>query len=211
MSYCSVCDAPPGGCDHNVGRYLGPIQYEAVTDEAGHRIGWRVKDNDRARWDATHDRGPAPSRPVPAEEAQAPGLVEQHAYVLAITGQLGIGSFIQQEMLEDPDRAAAVLGHALRAPGIKNRAGFATANWNGGFDPRSSPRPVQKLLGEPGPPTLSALEYQWSKGPSALGELLLGTMAIAIAQAGGFKELQKTFREIEHYDDNGELLERFTV
>ena len=132
---------------------------------------------------------------------------EQEAYVLALTVELDITGAIQLEMLDDPDRAAAVLAHAMLPRKIRNRAAFATANWKSGFDPRTSPKPVQELLeGEPGPPTLSALEYLWSK-PPAVGEMLLPLVAIAVTRAGGFKALQASFYRRERYDENGELVD----
>ena len=32
QSYCSVCDAPPGACDHNAHRYLDEIVYKRVPE-----------------------------------------------------------------------------------------------------------------------------------------------------------------------------------
>lgn len=40
-SYCVICDALPGECDHNGARYLDPILYED---------GGRVPDHERERW-----------------------------------------------------------------------------------------------------------------------------------------------------------------
>jgi hypothetical protein len=53
-SYCTVCDAEAGQCQHGAARYLDPIECEAV--ESG---GWIVPENERARWEAS------PLRPEP--------------------------------------------------------------------------------------------------------------------------------------------------
>src|SRR5262245_22850240 len=44
---------------------LAPIVYEPVFDEHGARVGWRVPDEERERWDAP--RAPAPAHPVDTE------------------------------------------------------------------------------------------------------------------------------------------------
>lgn len=41
------------------------------------------------------------------------------------------------------------------------------------------------------PPTLADLEYAWSLQPSAGADFMLGVMAIALARAGGFQNLQR--------------------
>ncbi len=44
-SYCVICDAAPGGCKHAAARYLPSPIYERTDG------GYRVGDEERARWD----------------------------------------------------------------------------------------------------------------------------------------------------------------
>lgn len=57
------------------------------------------------------------------------------------------------------------------------------------------------------PPTISALEYLWSR-PSLPAYALEQLMAAAIARAGGFDSLRPSFRYCDIYDDHGELIGR---
>src|SRR6187399_131215 len=82
--------------------------------------------------------------------------------------------FTQGQRLEleaDPTRALAIIEHAETQHALKSIAGFTLARYRQGFDPRSTPssstvkssprerepEPVEQ------PPTLSALEYAWSR------------------------------------------------
>ena len=65
-SYCVICDAPPGGCDHNGRRYLDPIAYEPVELPGGKRAR-RVPDHERARW---QNPPTATTRQKPVDEAR---------------------------------------------------------------------------------------------------------------------------------------------
>lgn len=119
--------------------------------------------------------------------------------VFELTRELDIGGMPRLEMIADPERAAAVLRHALKAPRIRNRAGFAIANWRAGFDPRPSARPELELeLEEGGPPPLWAIEHAWAIG-TPLAEECLRAMAIAIGRAGGFASIDRATR----YDLDG--------
>lgn len=110
-----------------------------------------------------------------------------------LTGELFIIGQVRDQMRADPERAAAVLTYALGAPRIRNRAGYAVAAWRSGFDPRpAQPPPAAEL----GPPSLAALEHAWSLEPSPVIHVWLQAMAVAIARAGGFKNLQQTLQEI---------------
>ena len=62
VSYCTVCDAPPGGCQHNAARYLDDIEYEKVERD-GEAMAWRVPEHERDRWE----------HPVMATPPAAPG------------------------------------------------------------------------------------------------------------------------------------------
>lgn len=84
VSYCVVCDALPGECDHNGHRYLDPIQYEKVEAPEGGRVSWRVPDSERARvdnppstWPKAPPRQHRPARPLDELLADA----SRHVYV----------------------------------------------------------------------------------------------------------------------------------
>ena len=116
--------------------------------------------------------------------------------VYELTRELGIGGMIRLEMIAEPDRAVAVLRHATTAPRIRNRGGFATANWKGGFDPRPGPAALAESEladEEPGPPALETLEHCWSRPESPLATILLRAMAAAIGKAGGFNAIKHSF------------------
>ena len=121
---------------------------------------------------------------------------------LQITGQ------IRDSMLMDPDRAKAVLEHARAAHSIRNPAAYANSLWRQGYDPRDRYVPPEELDDEGGPPSLSALEFAWSRPPSLVGEALMDLMAVAVARHGGFHAMQASFRQRDRYDADGELVER---
>lgn len=112
--------------------------------------------------------------------------------VFELTKALDIGGRVRLEMMADPERGAAVLRHAAKAPKIRNRAGFAIANWHSGFDPRPAlvPALVEDELGDAGPPNLAAIEHAWSLQPSPVADALLRAMAAALARHGGFRVLR---------------------
>lgn len=121
---------------------------------------------------------------------------------------------LREAMLNDPERARAVLQHAKGSVGIRNPASFAIANWRAGFDPRGrSERSEERELDEQAP-TLSAIELAWhlEERGSAVAPFVLAMMLAAIARNGGFRPvLEAGFRLRERYDDDGELVERELV
>jgi hypothetical protein len=116
--------------------------------------------------------------------------------------ELGITGTPVFEMWADPERAVAVLRHAKKGTGLRNRAAFAVANWQTGFDPRPSTRPEPPAEQEHSePPSLSGLEYMWSVPQTKAIEYLLEAAGEVIALAGGFNAaIRPTFDEIEHFD-----------
>lgn len=56
---------------------------------------------------------------------------------------------------------------------------------------------------EPGPPSLSAIEYLWSHDPSPQLAALEQTMAAAIGYHGGFSSVHPTFDIRDRYDNDG--------
>ncbi len=66
-SFCIICDAAEGQCDHGGRRYLEPIEYEQI--EPGNPFGGlHVPDHERERWDQAPLRIGKPKRVV--EEAR---------------------------------------------------------------------------------------------------------------------------------------------
>ncbi len=62
-SHCDRCDAHPHECTHTGARYLAPVVYTAVTGTGGERIGFKVADRERERWE----------NPVKATRPHPPG------------------------------------------------------------------------------------------------------------------------------------------
>lgn len=185
-SYCVICDAPEGACSHRAARYSDPVAYEPVYGPKGERIGWHIPDGDLERLDVDEQLVLDPDRAA-FERTQE------------LAAELGITGAVRYEMLADPGRAVAVLEHALALAAIRNRAGFAIANWHSGFDPRPAREPEL----EEAPPTLADLEYAWSLQPSAGADFMLGLMSIALSRAGGFRALQAEFRKAAVELDGG--------
>lgn len=72
-SFCIICDAAEGECDHGGRLYLEPIVYEAI--EPGNPFGgYHVPDHERQRWDQAPLR-PAPKAPVMEEERSVEDLI----------------------------------------------------------------------------------------------------------------------------------------
>jgi len=87
VSYCTVCDALPGECEHKAARYLDPIVYERVPG-----VGWAVPASEKADWlrrearlfQDGHDREPGQKREPRAEERVKPlqqVVVELEAWI----------------------------------------------------------------------------------------------------------------------------------
>jgi hypothetical protein len=140
-------------------------------------------------------------------------ILQSRARVRRLTAELGIVSdAITAAMLDDPGRAVRVLDRAKTARGIRDRAAFAVGMWRNGWGlPAPVLPPPVSDFDEGGPPSLSALEYAWSRGwggrdDHAVGDALLYLMAAALAKHGGFRQLQAHMRTVQRYDDEGELL-----
>jgi len=127
--------------------------------------------------------------------------------------RIGLAGSPVRELELDPERALAIIEYAERQHALKSIAGFAIARYRAGFDPRSSsnvkssatstprePEPVEQ------PPTLSAIEYAWSRERSPMIESVLGMMGVAIGRsADGFEGvLRRGWFERERYDADGD-------
>jgi hypothetical protein len=116
--------------------------------------------------------------------------------VFELTRELDIGGMVRIEMIAEPDRAVAVLRHAMRAK-VRNRAALGVANWKSGFDPRDPDWLVDgdDDDGPPGPPNLATLEHAWSNLIDDEGKesrafaALLAMMGAVVGVHGGFRPL----------------------
>jgi len=155
------------------------------------------------------------TRPYPYEpqdpfgDAELDGLamlaLEQR--VAQLLDELRVEGSIRREMLDEPRAAYAILVYVQDLP-VKNPATQAIRFW------AQRRRPQPPLEG--GPPTLSALEFAWSRDTLPDGEpnpavsALLKLMAAAITRHGGFAQLQASFHERQWFDPStGELLMTF--
>jgi hypothetical protein len=68
-SYCVVCDALPGECNHDGPRYLDPIRYEEMTEPGSKTRTWKVPEHERWRVD-----NPPSSWAKPEQNWPPPGL-----------------------------------------------------------------------------------------------------------------------------------------
>jgi hypothetical protein len=69
LTYCVICFAEPGECDHNGHRALPDMVYEVIPDDAGKRYQWRVPDSERWRVDNPPSSWPEHQRREKIEEA----------------------------------------------------------------------------------------------------------------------------------------------
>ena len=68
-SFCIICDAAEGECEHHGRRYLEPIEYQQI--EPGNPFGGlKVPDHERERWNQAPLRVATPDRPPVVEEAR---------------------------------------------------------------------------------------------------------------------------------------------
>ena len=129
--------------------------------------------------------------------------------------RIGLSGSTQRELEADPARALAIIEYAERQQALKSIAGFAVARFRAGYDPRSSPSSSSRKSSamrerepEPveSPPTLSAIEYAWSRERSPMIESVLGMMGVAIGRsADGFEGvLRRGWFERERYDGEGD-------
>lgn len=132
------------------------------------------------------------------------------ARALDLLDELGIGGKVRDEMIADPARAIAVLERAASSAHVKNPAALAIANWKRGHGKPHGRSRLDELDETPEqPPTLSALEYAWSRARSPIGESLLSMMAFSIERNGGATAmLTAGWWWDEHYDEGGNLVER---
>lgn len=111
-------------------------------------------------------------------------LLERKALAHGLMDELGIYGRMREEMLDDLERAIAVLSTARDASGARNRAALAIANFRRGADPRPATPAREELVEEA--PSLSALEYAWAhQWTSPIGETLIRMMGYAIERNGG--------------------------
>ena len=132
--------------------------------------------------------------------------------------RIGLAGSPVRELELDPARALAIIEYAERQQALKSIAGFAIARYRSGFDPRSTafadvgPRSRAQATREPepveAPPTLSAIEYLWSRTPSPMLESVARMMGVAIgrSEAGLEGVLRDGWWSRERYDDGGELI-----
>jgi hypothetical protein len=122
---------------------------------------------------------------------------------------LEVAPSVRDEMVADPEAALKVLGGARQAKGVRNLAAFVTSRWK---QYRARPRlpfqapPPDPAEYVPGPPTLSALEYAWSRDPSPMMDALLAAMAASIGQHGGFEAMRPGFGSRQRFNADGELV-----
>jgi len=115
------------------------------------------------------------------------------ARVSELLDALDISGPVSSDMLDHPGRAYAVLSHAQRARGVRNRAAFAIARWRSSR-PRPPAPPAADSEPVSEPPSLVALEHAWSLEPSPVGAAILRLMALALEKHGGFGPLQEQIR-----------------
>jgi hypothetical protein len=128
------------------------------------------------------------------------------ARALELMAELGIYGRVRVEMLADVDRAVSVL-EAAKSSGARNRAALATVLWRQGAASTPPPAEVDEPTEEP--PTLSALEFAWSREASPIHSTLLAMMGYSLARRGGFERmLRDGWWWRERYDDCGELVSR---
>ena len=115
---------------------------------------------------------------------------------------------VRAEMVADPERALRIAEHVLNSRGVRKAGALMIHLWRQSSATPEAPEAPEAE--ESAPPTLSALEYAWSRDGygTPLFDTLLGAMASAIAAAGGFAAIRESFTERELYDPDGNLLER---
>jgi len=129
--------------------------------------------------------------------------------VADLTDELGIFGPVRDSMLDDPILAREALETARRKRRARNPAALAIALFRQAL--ARAPRPVDEP--EPGPPSLSALEFLWSLEPTHPGtaQALLPLFSAVIGRFGGFRALHDSFGQRDRYDAAGELAERETL
>jgi len=113
---------------------------------------------------------------------------------------LDIFGAMRSEMLGDPDRAFALVDMVKRQKGLRNPGGFAVARWRDGYGRLRAVPPAEPVELPDEPPTLSAIEYAWSREPSIAMQACLTLMAAAVRRHG-FHVVQRSFHERERFDD----------
>ena len=92
VSYCVVCDAPPGECSHTGPRYLPDMVYEPAA------TGWRVPERERERYE----------HPVKATRLSPPTSEAQPLPVLvaALEREIGLDLALEHRLEDAYDRDA---------------------------------------------------------------------------------------------------------
>lgn len=115
---------------------------------------------------------------------------------------------LRADMVADPERALRIAERVINAQGIRRPGAYMNTLWrqsSGQLTQTAAPLAPEP---EAGPPTLSAVEFAWSRDASPMLDALLDAMASAIAAAGGFASIRESFSYVESYDSDGNLLER---
>ena len=105
--------------------------------------------------------------------------------------ELAIAGNVRDAMLGEPERARAVLEHAIASSGIRNPAAFAIVNFRKGFDPRARVVVAARAELVEEAPTLAALELAWQLEDegSIVAPYVLRLMRSAIERTGGARRL----------------------
>lgn len=104
-------------------RYLDPIDYEPVVDEHGARIGWRVPEHERDRWD-NPPRFKEAARPAEQPRPLSQLVVELEAWVdLDPKLERSVRAAYDRDPLRVTRLVVSVVGKAERRE-IRNPAGL---------------------------------------------------------------------------------------
>jgi len=118
LSHCNECDAHPGECSHRGPRYLHPIAYEPIANEDGERIGWRVPEHERERWD-NPPKSP-PSRRVDIETLSLDALTDRLDPLFPDPPLL---ARLAAAYAVDPVRVSGLTTRILGQPNLRNPSG----------------------------------------------------------------------------------------
>jgi hypothetical protein len=149
---------------------------------------------------------------VAGQNADALDRLGLELRVHAALDELGVVSLdVRASMVDEPELALRLCEHAAAQRGLRDRAAYVVARWRRRHDPGAIPTPQLAQPDdperEPGPPSLSSLEYLWSLDDGEVSTAALERLlALAIARHGGCHALlERSFGWREHFDVDGVL------